>query len=171
MSGPEWSAYRWDTRVTWKTSGSPADVQASIIDPVDFDDNSRLVCLRSGQIVVVGALNESASLRDEGDRYNQRLQVFATVDEAIAAVIGEARQPSVIETEHGRASVVPIYRAHLQYEQRFITGEGHVYDVRSDYPHTGGLVVGRLKIYGAPADNELFEGEPADEVWLLLAWL
>jgi hypothetical protein len=168
--GPAWSAYCWDTRVSWDKL--PGGVLAALIDPLDVDGNSRLVVDRQGTIVVQGAVNDSASLRDEGDRYNQRLQPFETVDAAIAAVIGEPWYAGELETGLGRALVVPKYLGHLAPSDRFVGADGGVYDVRSEQPHPDGLIVRALpRDYMPQGPEEVLSGEPADRVWLIITWL
>jgi hypothetical protein len=83
------SAYDNDLRVEWPKLGWPPDVLAMIPDPTDKDGTRILMPTGHGGFVVKGNTNDDLSLRDPGDRYNRRLEVFATLDKAIAAVIGE----------------------------------------------------------------------------------
>lgn len=165
MTAPSGTAYVFDTRVIWAGLGSPPGLAASIIDPVN-EDNSRLIMIRGDHFVVCGAFTEDASLYDEGDRYNQRLAAFGTVDEAIAAIIGEARQPRIIGSILGEVTAVPIYAAHLQWEQRFVGPGDAVYEVRSEYPHTTGLLVYQV---GAHRGVERYGCDAETELWLILA--
>jgi hypothetical protein len=168
--GPEWSAYCWDTRVAWDKL--PGGVLAALIDPIDTDANSRLVMGEPGAFVVKGAVNESASLRDGGDRYNERLAMFQTVDEAIAAVIGDPWWATEYETGMGRAIVVPKYFGHLAFEERFVTPNGRIVEVRSEYPHPGGMVVREVPgDYMPLGPEEPFSLEPGERVWMILTWL
>jgi hypothetical protein len=88
VSAQAGSAYWRDGRVSWPGGpGAPADVIAVISDPVD-ENNSRIVMPsphRNG-FVVRGNYEHAADVT--GPRDGQLL-VFATVDEAIRAVVGE----------------------------------------------------------------------------------
>lgn len=82
------SAYKNDPRVRWPGADWPPHIQAMIPDP-DGDCTRLVQSDESGRFVVVGATLDDATLTDPGDRYNRRLQVFTSVDEAISAIIGE----------------------------------------------------------------------------------
>ena len=88
MTGPHGSAYGRDLRVQWPGDGWQADVLAYLPDWTD-SGNDRAVKVAGGGCTVRGWTNPDATLLDPADTYRTRPAVFSTVDEAIAAVLGE----------------------------------------------------------------------------------
>ncbi len=76
------SVYSSDPRVRVNSDGS-----YTLPDPIDGDWQIR----NNGHGWTAEGVDQA--LTDPGDRYNRRLQTFATADEAIAAIIGEPHNP------------------------------------------------------------------------------
>jgi hypothetical protein len=113
---------------------------------------------------------------------NQRLRVFESVDAAIAAVIGDPWELSVMDTPRpvtlkddgtaARAYVVPKYLGHVVYEELFIGPNHEIYRVYSDYPHPGGV---RVRPCGAPyqpdgPEQSYYGSRPDLAVWKIVTW-
>lgn len=104
------SAYARDFRIQFAREGWPEGHLASIPDTVDTGNDRVVALTEAGRVLVVGATNPAATLTDPGDRYNQRPWAFATLDEAIAAVVGEPMQSelTVEELAAARALGMPV---------------------------------------------------------------
>jgi hypothetical protein len=92
MSYREESAYGRDPRVMWPGFGSPSDVFAALYNPED-EDSTRII-MPSGEgmmtVVVRGNFTTDADVTDPD---SGRLWQFGSIDEALAAVIGEPVAP------------------------------------------------------------------------------
>lgn len=88
MTGPHTSMYGRDVRVQWPRDGWHPNWLAYLPDPSDRN-NDRVVEIAGGAFVVRGATNGYATLMDPSDKYQQKILIFSSVDEAIFAVIGE----------------------------------------------------------------------------------
>lgn len=76
--------------VQWQQPDFPHTVVALILD--EDPGNVRAVQAVPGRgFIVRGATNPDATLKDPGDRYNQRPWVFGSVDAALVAVLGRPR--------------------------------------------------------------------------------
>lgn len=109
MTGPHESAYGRDLRVVWPGEDWAEGCLAYLPDPHD-NISDRGVMVAGGGCVVRGWTDPDATLLDPADMYRQKPQIFSTVDEAIAAVIGEP-YVSVLTVEEiaaARAAGMPV---------------------------------------------------------------
>lgn len=88
MTGRQDSEYGRDLRVQWPGEGGWSGENCLAYLP-DGYGSGRVVMVAGGGCTVRGLHSPDATLIDPGDMYGRRPQIFSTVDEAIAAVIGE----------------------------------------------------------------------------------